>query len=1005
MQPTPGSRITVSCRNSARAAWAKSILAEDTRLDRKVALKLLPAQLTQNTDHVHRFIQEARAASALNHPNIITVHDIGESEAGSFLVMELVAGRTLRTVIDEDNSLETLVALGSQIAKALSAAHAVGITHRDIKPENIMVRDDGYVKVLDFGLARLVPSSLGEEAATLAQQTQPGSLIGTIKYMSPEQARGEAVSQSSDIFSLGLIFYELATRQHPHTATSLVGLLNAIIDDTPVAPSQFNPQLPLEVERLILQMLHKEARLRPTATEVAAFLEAARRSTDSSMQGEALHQAPRPALTTSPRRHTVGREAERRELHAAFNAAGVGRGLLLCVAGEPGIGKTTLVEDFLGELAADRQSTIARGRCSERLAGSEAYLPVLEALENLLQSDKRIARLMKQLAPTWYAQLVPLSGDSEESAQSPRVKASSQERMKREVASFLQEVARLRPLVLSFDDLHWADVSTIDLLSFLAGKFDVISVLIVVTYRPSDLLLVKHPFLQIKADLQARGVCRELLLEFLNEAEIAEYLALEFPGHRLPNEFPKLIHAKTEGNPLFMADLVRYLRDRSVIAQSSGSWTLEQALPDIERELPESVRGMIERKIAQLNEDDRKLLIAASVQGYEFDSAVLARVLEMDAADVEESLEALERVHAFVRLLEEREFPDRTLTLRYRFIHVLYQNTLYAQLRPTRRMQMSGAVARALEGYWGEQSAGVANELAVLHEAARDFGEAANYFQIAAQNASQLFASREAVQLARRGLAMVETLPEGRERNERELSLRIVLGNTLIATIGYSAPEVEQAYSRARELCQQLGETPHLLPVLCGLCVNLYVRGKYRKGLELAEEFLALTERWQDPAIVVAHRMVGNALLFMGELTKARYHYEQIVSIYDPAKHRVLTRLYAAEPGMNGHMLLGVTLWLLGYPEASLRHCREALRLAREVSHANSQGYALYCVGMLHQFRRDSETVQEMAESLIALATEQGLGLWQAGGMILRGWTMVEQGWAVGRHPADAPRS
>ena len=237
-------------------------LGEDTRLDRKVALKLVPAQLTQNTDHVHRFIQEARAASALNHPNIITVHDIGESEAGSFLVMELVAGRTLRTVIDEDNSLETLVALGSQIAKALSAAHAVGITHRDIKPENIMVRDDGYVKVLDFGLARLVPSSLGEEAATLAQQTQPGSLIGTIKYMSPEQARGEVVSQSSDIFSLGLIFYELATRQHPHTATSVLGLLNAIIDDTPVAPSHFNPQLPLEMERLILQMLHKEARLR-----------------------------------------------------------------------------------------------------------------------------------------------------------------------------------------------------------------------------------------------------------------------------------------------------------------------------------------------------------------------------------------------------------------------------------------------------------------------------------------------------------------------------------------------------------------------------------------------------------------------------------------------------------------------------------------------------------------------------------------------------------------------
>src|SRR6185436_17863674 len=149
------------------------------------------------------------------------------------------------------------------------------------------------------------------------------------------------------------------------------------------------------------------------------------------------------------------------------------------------------------------------------------------------------------------------------------------ERMKRELGAFVQEVELLRPLVLFFDDLHWADVSTIDLLSFLAGKFDALNVLIVVTYRPSDMLLAKHPFLQIKPDLQARGVCRELLLEFLNAAEIAEYLALEFPGHHFPPEFPQLIHAKTEGSPLFMADLIRYLRDRTVIAQTSGAWKLE----------------------------------------------------------------------------------------------------------------------------------------------------------------------------------------------------------------------------------------------------------------------------------------------------------------------------------------------------------------------------------------------------------------------------------------------
>ena len=142
-------------------------LAQDTRLDRQVALKLLPSEFTQDADRVRRFMQEAKAASALNHPNIITVYDIGECEAGRFLVMELVSGRTLRSVIAEENSPELLLKLGTQMARALSAAHAAGITHRDIKPDNIMVRDDGYVKVLDFGLARLLPTESGEDAATL----------------------------------------------------------------------------------------------------------------------------------------------------------------------------------------------------------------------------------------------------------------------------------------------------------------------------------------------------------------------------------------------------------------------------------------------------------------------------------------------------------------------------------------------------------------------------------------------------------------------------------------------------------------------------------------------------------------------------------------------------------------------------------------------------------------------------------------------------------------------
>src|SRR5262249_12658885 len=432
-------------------------------------------------------------------------------------------------------------------------------------------------------------------------------------YMSPEQARGGAVTAATDIFSLGIVFYELATGQHPFKADSLLGMLYRIGSDSHAPPSRLNPAIPASLDGLILRMLEKEAASRPAAAQVERALAAVAGGIST---GD-VHQAAAPAAP----RHTVGREKERAQLRAGFDSALSGRGLLLCVAGEPGIGKTTLVEDFLSHLLAQSRCTVAYGRCSERLAGTEAYLPLLEALESLLHDNARAAPVMKQIAPTWYAQVAPASSEDEETARLiNELRTASQERMKRELGAFLQEVARLGPLVLFLDDLHWADVSTIDVLGFLARKFDTLNVLIVVTYRPSDLLIQKHPFLQIKPDLQARGACRELTLEFLSQADIAEYLNLEFPGHRFPAELSALIHTKTEGSPLFMADLVRYLRDRGAISQATGEWALAQGLPDIERELPESVKGMIECKIAQLGEVDHKLLLAASVQGYEFDS-------------------------------------------------------------------------------------------------------------------------------------------------------------------------------------------------------------------------------------------------------------------------------------------------------------------------------------------------------------------------------------------------
>ncbi|MGH9579765.1 MAG: serine/threonine-protein kinase, partial [Terriglobales bacterium] len=280
-------------------------LAEDTRLGRKVALKLLPAEFTKDGERLRRFEQEAKAVSALNHPHIITIHEIGEAEAGHFIVMELVQGQTLRS-LHKPCPLDLLVNLGRQIAKALSATHAAGITHRDIKPDNIMLRQDGYVKVLDFGLARPTTAT-GLESATLTQQTMPGMLLGTVAYMSPEQARGEAVSHASDIFALGTVFYELATGEHPFKAVTLLGQLHAINSQAPLPPARLTPDLPTALEGLILQMLDKEGRLRPTAAEVdQALAELSGRGGSGQLE--------RPAAKPAIERHTVGREKERAEL-------------------------------------------------------------------------------------------------------------------------------------------------------------------------------------------------------------------------------------------------------------------------------------------------------------------------------------------------------------------------------------------------------------------------------------------------------------------------------------------------------------------------------------------------------------------------------------------------------------------------------------------------------------------------------------------------------------------
>jgi predicted ATPase/predicted Ser/Thr protein kinase len=970
--------------------------ARQDSLDRPVALKVLPEECARDPLWLARFRREARTASALNHPHICTIYDTGESAGRPFLSMELIEGKTLEEMIGQRLEVEVVTRLLLQAARALSAAHAAGVVHRDIKPANLMVRHDGILKVLDFGLARRVSESATQRSTSSAATTDPGTRVGTLLYMSPEQARAEPVDAATDIFSLGLVLYELATGQHPFYADSDVGVLNAIVVQTPLPPSRLNPEISAQLEALTQHMLAKDPRLRPSAADVETALTVA--SVGGGSKQKSGHQD----------RPTVGRQRERAALHNALEEATDGHGLMLCVTGEPGLGKTTLVESFLEELTATRGAWIARGRCSERLAGAEAYLPFLEALDSLLQGESgaAAAQALKLLAPTWYVQLAPLAADDPPLARVlVEAKDASQERLKRELGVFLQELSRQRPLVVFLDDIHWADPSSVDMLAYLGSRCSTWRALLVLTYRPSDLLRSQHPFGPVKLELQGRGICREAALPFLSRDDLVHYLSLAFTGHQFPDELAAVLHARTEGNPLFMVDLLRYLRDRGVIVQTLPSpsgveresrWALAGAMPDLQRELPESVRGMIQRKVDHLSAADRHLLMAASVQGPEFDSAVVARVLDREAADVEERLDFLERVHALVRMVGERTFPDGALTVRYGFVHVLYQNSLYAALQPTRKAAWSAATARVLLGHYGDKGASLAAEIAVLFEGARDHERAADHYLTAAQNAARLFAHREAVTLARRGVAQVQMLPESLGRARRELPLQVTLGVQLQVSQGYAATEAEHTYARARTLCEQVQDAAALFRVSWGLWMFYYVRPDLGKAQELADQLIRLAQKAQDPdQLLQARQALSTTSFSLGNPAATREQMEQGIALYDLKRHSSHTDIYGQDPAVVYLAFGSVALWLLGYPDQAVQRSAEAVALGEKLGQPSSLALALYFAAMVRQHRREGPAIQEHAQATTAIATEHGLLFWQAGGLIMHGCALIEQGKAA----------
>jgi hypothetical protein len=416
-------------------------------------------------------------------------------------------------------------------------------------------------------------------------------------------------------------------------------------------------------------------------------------------------------------------------------------------------------------------------------------------------------------------------------------------------------------------------------------------------------------------------------------------------------------------------------------------------MDDVEVKGPESLRQMIEQQLERLRVEEQRVLEIASVAGMEFSTAAVAAAAAIDMVAVDETCEELARRVCFLRPGDVGEWPDGTVAARYGFIHALYQHVLYERVGAARRLRLHQRIGEREEVAYRERVSEIAAELAMHFEQGRDYGRAVKYLYRTAVNATRRHANQEALHALVKGVGLLRALPDTAERARQELRMQAALGQALMATKGYAAPGVEEAFARARELCGQMDETPWLFTVLAGLWGFYVVQAQLQTAYELAEQLLRLAQRKQEPALLIeAHFAVGCTLLFRGELGPAREHLEEGVALGDSQQRQPHTLRAVQDPVTSCSAYAAWTLWFLGYADQAIKRGHKTLARAQELGHPFSLVFTLDLMATLHLCRREARCTQERAEELLTLATDQEYALWSATGTIIRGWALARQG-------------